>query len=70
MVSISSADFSYFFGYDKGKGGWQLYPTYTEEDTVYWVKQFADPKFEIHSAMTLLLGSMLLGLADSRIIPY
>lgn len=70
MAGIPSADFSYFFGYDKDKGGWQLYPSYhTQEDTFYWVKQFADPKFEIHRAMTLLMGGMLLDLADSRIIP-
>lgn len=70
MAGIPSADFSYFFGYDKDKGGWQLYPSYhTQEDTFYWVEQFADPKFEIHRAMTLLMGGMLLDLADSRIIP-
>lgn len=70
MAGIPSADFSYFFGYDKDKDGWQLYPSYhTQEDTFYWVEQFADPKFEIHRAMTLLMGGMLLDLADSRIIP-
>ena len=70
MAGIPSADFSYFFGYDKDKGAWQLYPSYhTQEDTFYWVEQFADPKFEIHRAMTLLMGGMLLDLADSRIIP-
>ena len=70
MAGIPSADFSYFFGYDKDKGGWQLYPSYhTQEDNFYWVEQFADSKFEIHRAMTLLMGGMLLDLADSRIIP-
>ena len=70
MAGIPSADFSYFFGFDKEKGGWQLYPSYhTQEDTFYWVEKFADPQFEIHRAMTLLIGGMLLDLADSRIIP-
>ena len=70
MAGIPSADFSYFFGFDQKTGSWQLYPSYhTQEDTFYWVEKFADPKFEIHRAMTLLMGSMLLDLADSRIIP-
>ena len=70
MAGIPSADFSYFFGYDKDKGGWQLYPSYhTQEDNFYWVEQFADSKFEIHRAMTLLMGGMLLDIADSQIIP-
>ncbi|KAL9966685.1 hypothetical protein ACROYT_G024797 [Oculina patagonica] len=70
MAGIPSADFSYFFGFDEKKGGWQLYPSYhTQEDTFYWVEKFADPKFEIHRAMTLLMGGMLLDLADSRIVP-
>lgn len=70
MAGIPSADFSYFYGFDKEKGGWQLYPSYhTQEDTFYWVEKFADPKFEIHRAMTLLMGGMLLDLADSRIVP-
>lgn len=71
MAGIPSADFSYFFGYDENKGGWQLYPSYhTQEDNFYWVKKFADPEFEIHRAMTLLMGGMLLDLSDSQIIPF
>ena len=70
MAGIPSADFSYFFDYDKDKGGWQLYPSYhTQEDTFYWIEKFADPKFEIHRAMTLLMGGMLLDLANSRVVP-
>ncbi|PFX14387.1 putative N-acetylated-alpha-linked acidic dipeptidase isoform X2 [Stylophora pistillata] len=71
MAGIPSADFSYFFGYDEQKGGWKLYPSYhTQEDNFYWVKKFADPEFEIHRAMTLLMGGMLLDLSDSQIIPF
>lgn len=70
MAGIPSADFSYFFNYDEKTGGWKLYPSYhTQEDTFYWVEKFADPKFEIHHAMTLLMGGMLLDLADYQIIP-
>lgn len=68
-AGIPSADFSFFFNYSK-KSGWQLYPSYhTQEDTFYWVEQFADPTFEIHRAMTLLMGGMLIDIADSQIIP-
>ncbi|XP_068739354.1 putative N-acetylated-alpha-linked acidic dipeptidase [Montipora capricornis] len=66
---IPSADFSYFYNYTK-EGDFELYPTYhTQEDTFYWIEKFADPKFEIHRSMTLLMGGMLIDLADSLIIP-
>lgn len=68
-AGIPSADFSYFFNYTRGSG-WELYPSYhTQEDTFYWVQKFADPKFEIHRAMTLLMSGMLIDVADSLIIP-
>ena len=70
IAGIPSADFSYFFNYSE-KSGWELYPSYhSQEDTFYWVQQFADPKFEVHRAMTLLMGGMLIDLADSEIIPF
>jgi len=69
MAGIPSADFSYFFNYSK-ENGWQLYPSYhSQEDTFYWLQHFADPTFEIHRAMTLLMGGMLVDVADSQIIP-
>ena len=69
MAGIPSADFSYFFNYSESSG-WQLYPPYhTQEDTFYWIQKFADPKFEIHRGMTLLIGGMLIDVADSKIIP-
>ena len=69
MAGIPSADFSYFYNYSNSRG-WQLYPSYhTQEDTFYWIEKFADPKFEIHRAMTLLMGGMLIDLADSQLIP-
>ena len=43
--------------------------SHTQEDTFYWIEKFADPKFEIHRAMTLLMGGMLIDLADSQLIP-
>ena len=68
-AGIPSADFSYFFNYSK-KSGWVLYPSYhSQEDTFYWVEKFADPTFDIHRAMTLLMAGMLIDVADSRIIP-
>lgn len=69
IAGIPSADFSYFYNYTRDSG-WELYPSYhSQEDTFYWVQQFADPNFEIHRSMTLLMAGMLIDIAESQIIP-
>lgn len=69
MVGILFVDFSYFFGYDENKGGWQFYLFYyIQEDNFYWVKKFVDFEFEIYCVMILFMGGMLLDLLDFQII--
>jgi len=65
---LSTADFSFFYSYkDKVK----LYPLYhTQYDTFEWIHKFADPEFRYFKAMTQLLGSMLLDLSDSSVLPF
>lgn len=65
---ITTADFSYFYGY---KNKVLLYPLYhTQYDTFEWIQKFADPEFRHFQAMTELLGSMLLDLSDCTLLPF
>lgn len=65
---IPSADFSYFFGPGNPV---ELYPVYhTQEDNFYWMKNFIDPKFEFHEAVTKFEGGLLIDLSDTPILPF
>ncbi|XP_048579840.1 glutamate carboxypeptidase 2 isoform X2 [Nematostella vectensis] len=68
LNGMSTADFSFFFGY---KGKFVLYPVYhSQYDNYDWIKRFADPEFKHFTAMTQLLGRMLLDLSDASILPF
>jgi N-acetylated-alpha-linked acidic dipeptidase len=67
-TGLSTADFSYFYGY---QNEYNLYPLYhTQYDTFDWIKKFVDPNFRYFKAMAQFLGSMLFDLSDSDILPF
>lgn len=65
---LPTADFSFFYGY---KNKVLLYPVYhTQYDTFEWIHKFADPEFRHFQAAAQLLGSMLMDLADCKVLPF
>lgn len=65
---LSTADFSFFYGYDNRV---VLYPVYhTQYDTFEWINKFADPEFRHFQSMAQLLGSMLLDLSGCDVLPF
>ncbi|XP_031560728.1 putative N-acetylated-alpha-linked acidic dipeptidase isoform X1 [Actinia tenebrosa] len=68
FLSLPAADFSYFFGFQIAARLFSL--SHSQYDTFYSVKTFADPNFLYCKTMTQFLGSMLLNVSDSVILPF
>ncbi|EDO34973.1 predicted protein [Nematostella vectensis] len=67
-IGIPSSDYGYWFGYKRQS---RMYPVYhTTDDTFYWMKMFGDPGFKAHKVMAQLVGSIVLDVAGSILLPY
>ncbi|XP_031560446.1 N-acetylated-alpha-linked acidic dipeptidase 2-like [Actinia tenebrosa] len=68
LLGLSVADFEYFFTYNNKI---LIYPIYhTQYDTFEFVERFADPNFLYSRLMAKLVGSILLDLSDSEVLPF
>ncbi|XP_077998419.1 putative N-acetylated-alpha-linked acidic dipeptidase [Glandiceps talaboti] len=66
-VGIPSMELQYIHHYENW---FHMYPLYgSAYDNFYSVKKFIDPDFEIHRAMAQVVGTVLLELSDSLILP-
>ena len=44
--------------------------THTIYDTFYWQKNFNDPEFKLHLAISQVCARMILGVADEHVLPF
>lgn len=66
FIGVPSADFYYIFGYNNTP---IFYPVYhSQHDTFNWTKDFVDPDFTLHKAVTQLTGGLLLQFADEPLL--
>ncbi|KAI8062159.1 hypothetical protein BC940DRAFT_244639 [Gongronella butleri] len=59
-VGIASVDIRF-------TGDYGVY--HSNYDSFHWMEKFGDPTFEYHAAMVRIAGSLLLRLADERVLP-
>jgi N-acetylated-alpha-linked acidic dipeptidase len=60
-VGISSLDVRF-------EGDYGVY--HSNYDSFHWMETFGDPNFEYHATLARIVGSLLLRLADDRVLPF
>ncbi|XP_031560435.1 aminopeptidase NAALADL1-like [Actinia tenebrosa] len=68
LLGLPVANFLYFFLY---KDKQNIHPVYhTQYDTFEYIEKFGDPNFLYSRLVVRLLGSILLDLSDSEVLPF